>query len=396
MAIAVFDLLQLTYKSLRGNLLRSSLTGFGVFMGVAAVCATLQVGSISQAVIAGQLAKRDAPKLVLGARWNPITRSRAHLQLEDLEALRTRLVGLQAISYYVWYRSRNVVFQTQLAQPEMGGVSLAFLETSGRSLVAGRFFNQADFNSYRPVVIIDDILAKNLFSSIQEAVDKKIYVENRPYFVVGVIESKLQFQGEEPDGLLLFPGSLVIALTGRRNIGWLSLRPEKIEDLDKLETQAKSLLKKRFPGHEFWFGNNVDDIIEQQKTLEMTSRGLLAVGIIALLVGGVGIANITIASVVERTPEIGLRKAIGARARDIMLQFVLEAALLSFVGGSAAIATVHGITSVVAENFALPYKFDRNVAALALGSALLVGVGASFFPALRASKLDPVYALRNN
>jgi putative ABC transport system permease protein len=124
------------------------------------------------------------------------------------------------------------------------------------------------------------------------------------------------------------------------------------------------------------------------------SKALLVVGAIALIVGGVGIANITIASVIERTPEIGLRRAVGATQLDILLQFILEAAILSFVGGSIAIVTVHGATVVVAQQFELPYEFENRTAILALSSAILVGVGAGFFPALRASQLDPVKALK--
>jgi putative ABC transport system permease protein len=114
-----------------------------------------------------------------------------------------------------------------------------------------------------------------------------------------------------------------------------------------------------------------------------------------LLIGGVGIANITIAAVMERTPEIGLRRAIGATQADIMLQFILEATLLSLAGGVAAIITVHALTVMVANTFELPYEFDSRTAVLSLSSALLVGVGAGFLPALRASQLDPVKALRN-
>ena len=134
----------------------------------------------------------------------------------------------------------------------------------------------------------------------------------------------------------------------------------------------------------------------QQQILQMTSLALSSVGVISLLVGGVGIANITIAAVVERTSEIGLRRAIGATQREIMLQFILEAALSSLIGGTFALVTVHGLTVVVAKTFTLPYEFEMSTAALSLGSALLVGVGAGFIPALRASKLDPVKALRSS
>ncbi|WP_375514454.1 ABC transporter permease [uncultured Nostoc sp.] len=122
---------------------------------------------------------------------------------------------------------------------------------------------------------------------------------------------------------------------------------------------------------------------------------LAAVGVISLLVGGVGIANITIATVAERTSEIGLKLAIGATKQDIMLQFILEAAVLSLLGGTVALMTVHGLTLVVVSTFDLPYQFESSTATLSLGSALLVRVGASFLPALCASQLNPVTALRS-
>jgi len=188
--------------------------------------------------------------------------------------------------------------------------------------------------------------------------------------------------------------SLYKAITGSQTIEGISVRPYNLKDIKGMEKQAKKLLKQRFPKAEVSSWNNVRKILEQQEILELASQGLLAVGVISLLVGGVGIANITIAAVMERTPEIGLRRAIGATQRDIMLQFILEAVILSLAGGIAAIVTVHGLTVVVADVFKLPYKFDSNTAALALGSALAVGVGAGFLPALRASQLDPVKALR--
>jgi putative ABC transport system permease protein len=190
------------------------------------------------------------------------------------------------------------------------------------------------------------------------------------------------------------PISVHSATTGQRSIRAFAIRPHTLEDLETLEAQTQQLLEKRFPGYSFYAWNNVEEILEQQKTLESVSTALLVVGIVALLVGGVGIANITIAAVIERTSEIGLRRAIGATQLDVLLQFVLEAAILSIMGGAIAIITVHGLTIIVAKQFELPYKFDTTSAAIALSSAVVVGVGAGFLPALRASQLDPVKALR--
>ena len=363
-------------------------------MGVTAVSATLQVRSISRAVIAKQLAEREAPQIMLYPRWQRGV-PRYRFRLEDMQFLRQRLVGWQAISSSSWAGSPEAIFLDRKANPYMRAVSEDFLATSGQSLLAGRFFSTTDFENYRPAAVIDSVLGEQLFQK-QDPIGQRIYADRRPYFVVGVIESKLEFRGSEPQGEILVPLSVHRARTGSRSIGSILVRPRELDEIEKMEKRAQKLLEQRLPGRKFWAWSNVSDIIEQQQTLTMVSRALLAVGGIALLVGGVGIANITIASVMERTPEIGLRRALGATQRDIMFQFILEAALLSILGGSAAIGTVHGITIVVADTFELPYQFDSEAASLALGSALLVGIGAGFFPALQASKLDPVKALRSS
>ncbi|MEG3908178.1 ABC transporter permease [Microcoleus sp. w2-18bC1] len=389
MSLSPIDLLRLTCLSLSGNLLRSVLTTVGVFMGVAAVSATLQVGNISRAVIAKQLAEREAPQVRI-FMWGDTS-----LKLEDMEFLRQRLKGIRAISAENWFgfNDNKVIFQAQKAQPNMVAVSQDNLLTSGRRLMTGRFFSPSDFADYRPVVVIDEWLGSLLFTGDMEPVGQRIYVDRRPYIVIGVMESK-QDSSEKPTGEMLVSMSVYKAITGSQRINSISVRPYNLKDIKGMEKQAKKVLKQRFPQAEIYVSNNVKKILEQQETLDLSSRGLLAVGVISLLVGGIGIANITIAAVMERTPEIGLRRAIGATQRDIMLQFILEAVILSLAGGIAAIVTVHGLTVVVADVFKLPYKFDSNTAALALGSALAVGVGAGFFPALRASQLDPVKALR--
>ncbi|MEP6485680.1 ABC transporter permease [Microcoleus vaginatus GB2-A3] len=388
MSLSPLDLLRLTCISLSGNLLRSALTTVGVFMGVAAVSATLQVGNISRAVIAEQLAKREAPQFRITI-WDDLG-----FKLEDMEFLRHRLKGIQAISAAKWFGfNEKVIFQAEEAETNIFAVSEDHLLTSGRRLIAGRFFSPNDFTNYRPVVVIDEMLATQLFKGGTKPVDQRIYANGRPYIVVGVMESKEGFF-DKIEAEMWVSMSVYKAMTGSQTIGGISVRPYNLKDIKRMEKQGKKVLKQRFPKAEVHTRNNVKKILEQQEILELASQGLLAVGVISLLVGGVGIANITIAAVMERTPEIGLRRAIGATQRDILLQFILEAVILSLAGGIAAIVTVHGLTVVVADVFKLPYKFDSNTAALALGAALAVGVGAGFFPALRASQLDPVKALR--
>ncbi|VXD17315.1 ABC transporter permease [Planktothrix paucivesiculata] len=393
MGLSILSLIRLSCSSLVGNPVRSFLSGIGVFMGVAAVSATLQVKNISTAVIAQQLAERDAPQIEIYTPWNPITKQSVELSLDDIIILKKQLKGLKSISGSSWIWSEQAVFQNQKADPYLQAMTVDFLNTSGRKLIVGRAFNSSDFENYQPVVIIDQFLADKLFESI-DPLGKTIYINFRPYVVVGIVVTKPLWSGQEPKGFVYVPMAIYSAVTGQKEINSLLLRPSKIENLDPMGEQAKKILEKKFSGYEFDFYKTAEDILERQKTLDSVSKALLVVGAISLIVGGVGIANITIASVIERTPEIGLRRAVGATQLDIMLQFILEATILSFVGGTIAVVTVHGATVVVAKQFKLPYEFEPKTAALALSSAILVGVGAGFFPALRASQLDPVKALR--
>ena len=394
MSISPIDLLNLVYVSLRGKLLRSTLSSLGVFMGVVAVSAPLQVYNIGRAIIARDMAQREVPQVKIYPTFNPKTSQSAQLKLADLQFLRARLVGLQAISTDMSaFSAEGVLFRDREIDADLKAVSQEFLETTGRTLIRGRFFSPADFDKYRPVVVIDELLQQELFKG-EDPIGKRIYSEGRPYFVVGVIENK-QFLDEQPKGLMLMTITLYSALQGRQNISTISLRPTNPQDLENLGNQAIKLLEARFQGLKFWQGSNISDIKFREQLLNRVSVILLLVGSIALLVGGVGITNITIASVMERTSEIGLRRALGATQLDIMLQFIGEAVLLSLFGGTIAVATVHGITVIVANTFDLPYSFSGTTAAIAIGSALVTGTGAAFFPARQGSKLDPVQALRS-
>ncbi|MGF1515955.1 MAG: ABC transporter permease [Elainellaceae cyanobacterium] len=394
MSLSSTDLLRLTTHSLRSNPLRSLLSVSGVFMGVAAVVTTLQVGTISRAVIAEELAKREAPQVSLYPRWQP-GKPYQPLQIDDLTFLRQRLVGVRALSAIDWAGTVLALFHDREANAFMLAVSQEFFATSGLRLLAGRVLTETDFERYRSVAVIDQFLADNLFESTEAAVGAQVYFDGRPLVVVGVLETKLGDSEETPTGEVYIPLALHHALEGHQRINALRLRPQSVTTIDALEDQAKQVLQQRSPDRRFYTFNNVEDIRERQQVLQLAARGLAAVGVISLLVGGVGIANIMLASVAERTSEIGLRRAIGATRQEIMLQFILEAAVLSIIGGAVAIVVVHGLTRVVANRFELPYQFEGRSAAIALGAAIAVGVGASLLPALQASKLDPVQALRS-
>ncbi|MDJ0717832.1 MAG: ABC transporter permease [Prochloraceae cyanobacterium] len=395
MSLSLVDITHLAFISLRGKPIRSGLTALGIFMGVFAVSAPLQVRNISAAILAREMEKREAPHAIIYPRPNMLTGQVPQLKLTDLQYLRARLKGLRAISTSIELTSGDIYFQDQKIESEARGVSSGYLETRGRKIIKGRFFTNSDFDRYRPVVIIDEFVERELFKG-KDPLTQRIYFQNRPYFVIGVVQQRQQFFQESPQGLILMPITISSVITGRQHVDNIFLRPTNNKNLQLLGQQTVEILKKRYPGQEFFPSSNIEDLKSMERILTIVSVVLVVLGSIALTVGGVGITNITIASVLERTKEIGVRRALGATRSDVMWQFLLEAALISLFGGTLAIVTVHGITVVVSTTFNFPYKFSPTTAVAAVGSALIVGVGAGFVPAYRASRLDPVKALRSD
>lgn len=395
MAISFPDLLKLTWRSLQSDWVRSGLTGLGVFMGVAAVSATLNVAEITNAQIEQKLADRDKPHITpylepeSGFEWSEITD-------DDQAALKRTIPEIRSISNIsqVWV-IRTVQFEgKETPDVQTAGVSQNYIDTTGRRMMQGRFFNALDFNQYRPVAIVDRKLANTVFKG-RSPINQAIYAYGNRLTVVGVVETKSP--GEEfgrSSGVLWLPQPLAQSYASFSS-NTLQISPHQLEELPTLEKKVKQVLEKRHPHATVSSYGNAEDLVKERELQQTSSRALTFVGLIALGIGGVGIANITIAAVLERTKEIGLRRAIGATQAEIMMQFILEAVLLSVLGGMAAIATVHGLTKLITTTvIQVPYKFSAQTAALSMGAAIGVGVGASFFPALRATKINVVAALR--
>ncbi|MDB9373392.1 ABC transporter permease [Nodularia sphaerocarpa] len=389
------DLLSLTFHSLRSNPLRSFLSSLGVFMGVFAVSGTLQVSDIGRIYLKTQLQNMESPQISIDSAYDPITYQEKQYLNEDVALLKRKLSGWKYIAPVQNFYSEPIFVGNQKIDAESQAVTPEFLAISGRKLIAGKFFTVNDLQYTRSVAVIDQLLAQKLFKS-KNPLGKMIYFQKKSYYIQGVIETRNSNSWSQNQGLILIPLSVYQSLKSSPFFDKITITPQDTHNIEELQKQAVSILEKRFPNVAgIYASSNIEFVKAQEDQLNTVTIILLIIGGISLFVGGVGIANITIASVVERTSEIGLRRAIGATQVNILIQFLLEATIISMTGGILAISAVQGITIVTLNILTLPYQFNYQTPLISLSSAILVGVTSSFLPAVRASKLDPVEALRS-
>lgn len=398
MALSPLDLTFITLKDLSGNWIRSGLTALGIFMGVAAVNGTLNLDAITAAQIQQKLAERDNPFIspqlfdLAGDRPTPT------LTAEDFAALKQEVPGIADISTVTnVFTASGVQYQGTVAdQVTIRGVSDNFQTTTGRRIVAGRFFEPVDFERFNPATVIDQTLAEQLFAG-ESPVGRGIFVGGNRFTVVGVSETKKQFPEEKPSGELWITQNYAEALAGGFTFGSIQISIKELQNYSTVEEQVETVLNQRYPGFEIFSFSNAADLYQEEQQQRTSARVLTGVGVFALTIGGVGIANITMAAVMERTREIGLRRAIGATDLEVMMQFIMEAAVLSVVGGLAAVTSIHFLTQAATTRvFEAPYEFSIKDAGISMGAAFAIGVGASFLPALRVTRIDIVQALRGD
>jgi putative ABC transport system permease protein len=395
MALSPLDLLLTTLRDLSGNWVRSGLTTLGIFMGVAAINTTLNIDAISANLIQQKLEARDKPFLTFWLYDPNKIKPTPELTADNLAQLRRDIPEIADIGQIVWLKARQVQYQDSLVTNfGLLGVSPNYQAITGRKILKGRFFEPIDFKDYRPVTIIDELLAEQLFRE-RNPIGKAIFLDGARLTVVGVSESKSNWTTEEPTGGLWVPETYGYLIQGKRSSGSPQIALRRLQEHARLKQAIERRLQQSYPGFSAYFMSNAEDLYQEDQQQRTSSRILQVVGLLALVVGGVGIANITVAAVVERTREIGLRRALGATDLEVMLQFIAEAAILSCIGGVSAVVVVHGVTQAATNTlFKVPYVFQPEAAALSMGAAFAVGIGASFFPALRVTQIDVVQALR--
>ncbi|HEU0200145.1 MAG TPA: ABC transporter permease [Burkholderiaceae bacterium] len=402
--------LRIALKALRVNKLRSALTMLGMIIGVAAVIAMIAIGSGAQERVREQI-KNLGSNLILilpGSTTASGVRMGAGaaqtLTEDDAAALAREVEGVVAAAPSVRGSGQVVAGNANWAT-QFFGTTNDYLVARDWGLAAGRAFEDAEVSGAGKVALIGQTAAERLFGD-GDPIDQVIRVRKVPLTIIGVLDRKGQNAlGQDQDDILLMPLSTarnrVLGQTqGRqRRIGSISVKVADGADMKQVEERMRDLLRQRQrvqPGGEDPFTvRNLTELLQAQEAASRVLTLLLgAVASVSLLVGGIGIMNIMLVSVTERTREIGLRMAIGARSRDILKQFLTEALVLSMIGGLVGIVLGVGASLVIAEFAQWRTDITPQAIFLATGFAAGVGVFFGFYPARKASRLLPIEALR--
>lgn len=381
-------------RALRVNIFRTSLTLLGIVIGVAAVITMLAVGNGSKAKVLDQISAMGTNLLSIrpGAAGIRSSGDIATMTLDDVAAIRD-LPNIETVvgerNTRKTLRVGNIDYATTI-----NGTGSGFTVARDWAVKDGTFFTDRDMNSYAPVMVLGQTVAKTLFPSGDSPVGQYVMVGNIPFEVIGTLVGKGAAPwGQDQDDAVFMPvTTLMIRLTGGTYLSNITAKVEDVDRVDDTIAQITDVIKRRHGTEDF----NVRDtasILEMATQTQNTLTVLLgAVAAISLLVGGIGVMNIMLVSVTERTREIGIRMATGARMRDIMIQFNTEAAVVCTIGGILGVM-IGFLTGWIISLFSVDIRFSMMPALMAFGCAVATGLLFGYLPARKAARLDPVVAL---
>jgi putative ABC transport system permease protein len=402
-SIMLWNTILLALREIKRNVMRSVLTILGIVIGVGAVITMVTIGGGATAQVQQQIASMGSNLLMVtpGKRLGPGQSSDTPLfKANDGEAIVREVSSVAAVAP-VSSKSIQAVFGNQNWSTTVSGSDNQYFKVTNRSIRAGRPFSDSELRSGAAVCIVGETVCKKLFGG-QESLGEKLRLEKISCQVIGILQAKGQStMGTDQDDIVVIPlRTYQRRISGNQDVAMFQVSVQQGASTEKAQRDIRLLMRERrhlSPSDDDNF--NVMDMKEIAKmltgTTELLTALLSAVAAVSLLVGGIGIMNIMLVSVTERTREIGIRLAIGALEREVLMQFLVEAVVLSSFGGLIGIVLALTGSIWLSGVLRVPFVFNGGIVIVAFLFSAAVGVLFGYFPALKAARLDPIEALHH-
>jgi putative ABC transport system permease protein len=404
--LEILNIARIAFKALRRNKIRSALTALGVIIGVASVIAMIALSSGARAAIDAQIQSTGTNVVYVSAgsfaRMGSVRGGIGSVQtltLEDALAIKEQVAAVGRLTPVVRGRAQVIAANENWATSIEGG-NEDYLTVRNWPLASGDNISPRDVLVAEKVCLLGDTVAQNLFLG-QDPVGQIIRIKSLPFKVLGVLTPKGQGQwGQDQDDIIVAPYTTIQKkLLGIVYIHQIMVSATRADTVEEAARDITRVLRQRHriqnPDEDDFTVRTVEEMAQTRVQLAQTMTGLLmSVASVSLLVGGIGIMNIMLVSVTERTKEIGLRMAVGARTRDILRQFLTEAVSLSALGGVVGIVLGVGVSQGLTQVLGWPTLITSSSIAIAFAFAAAVGIFFGYYPARKAATLDPIDALR--
>ena len=401
----VKNILKVAVKSILKSRMRSLLTALGIIIGVAAVVVMVAIGDGAQMQVEEQIASLGSNLIVIfpGSSSSGGIRGGAgsfnRFTMDDVNKIKDEATLIKAVSPIV-RSGGQVIGGTGNWSTGIMGVSPNYLEIRDWPLSSGDFFTDRDVTSRAKVAIIGQTVAKQLFPN-DDPVGQQIRVRNVPFKIIGVLSAKGQSAfGTDNDDIILAPSTTVLdRLSGGRYISFIQASANSLSQINQAQEELKTIMRQAHhlnPGEDddFTIRNQADLTEAATETSKVLTILLASVAGVSLIVGGIGIMNIMLVSVTERTREIGIRLSVGARTSDILIQFLTEAVVLSLAGGLLGVLLSFGVAYILNNYTSQAALIRPEIIILAFGFAGVIGIFFGFYPSRKAANLNPIDALR--
>lgn len=398
----IFESILIAITSLKANKLRSGLTILGVIIGVAAVIAMIAVGEGAKSQVTQSIKNLGTNLLMIYPgqfrRGPGMGGSHRDLELEDAQTIKEKSSSISEVTPEL-RRSSNVEFENMSTTTSITGTMPSFLKVRNYQLNKGRNFSEEELRGKKKVCILGNEVIKNLFGEY-DPIGKEIKIARHSFEVIGTLKEKGSQMMGNPDDVIFIPLTTAQRrIFGRNNISTIYVEVKNEKLMDIAQEEITYILRQRHDLKEkdeddFTVGSQKDMLQTMQSVLGTFTMLLASIAAVSLLVGGIGIMNIMLVSVVERTREIGIRKALGATPYNIMSQFIIEAIILSLIGGITGIILGVIVTRIIAGVAGWITVITLQSILLAFFFSVSVGVFFGFYPSKKASGLKPIDALR--